>query len=71
MSEHTERLNLAYAGVLVSDIALTGCRCFLYVRGELDEVKWRQPVVAANALSGPKFSAALPPGLAARIWGSD
>ncbi|MGV9671696.1 DEAD/DEAH box helicase [Gordonia sp. NPDC003504] len=39
------------------------------LRRRLDAVEWRQPDVAANALSGLKFSAALPPGLAARTLG--
>lgn len=39
------------------------------LRRELGGVNWRQPDVAANALSGLKFSAALPPGLAARTLG--
>ncbi|SIS21973.1 DEAD/DEAH box helicase [Williamsia sterculiae] len=36
---------------------------------ELVAVEWRCPDVAANALSGLKFSAALPPGRAARTLG--
>ena len=39
------------------------------IRRELGGLEWRQPDVAANALSGLKFSAALPPGLAARTLG--
>ncbi|WP_290725302.1 DEAD/DEAH box helicase [Gordonia sp. UBA6683] len=39
------------------------------IRRELSDVEWRQPDVAANALSGLKFSVALPPGLAARTLG--
>lgn len=36
------------------------------VSDALDQVTWRTPEVAANAVSGLKFSAALPPGLAER-----